>query len=488
MTELINKGQSDIVYEDSQFLIINLHDQTAACYYGKGTQWDTAITMKSENMFDDYKQDGPIFVVLIKNPNYVGEKYQFRFFPEFFITDEKDENDKGLTLEEMEQRYSNIKKVLEKVYVKIMTEPEKIQSFKIIKPYCTLDTMNSIYYSRNKWIVERYQFVLFNDIKFIVGVKNNPDNLVEFTTDDIDTFIDTDYTHLLFGNDFNGTVDTLPKGLTHLTFGLQFNQPIDNLPPNLKHLTFESLSLFNQRVDHLPPNLTHLTFGYWFEQPVEHLPPNLTHLTFGHFFNKRVDHLPPNLTHLTFGYCFNQPVDNLPKNLTHLTFGHFFNQPVEHLPANLTHLTFGYYFKQPVEHLPPNLTHLTFGASFNGIVNNLPKNLKHLTFGFGFNKSVDHLPSNLTHLTFGYNFNQRVDHLPANLTHLTFDSLSLFNQPLDYLPPNLTHLTFGQDFNQPLDHLPPNLTHLFVFKNYTIPLNLPEKVQVIIYTKNICGY
>jgi len=328
----IDKGQSNVVYEDSQFRVIKLQDQTAACYYGQGTQWCTSAT-KGLNAFDHYIQQSPVFVLLIKKPNYVGEKYQFRFFPEFFIASEKDYETE---LEEMEEKYSNIKQVLEQVYLNLMLEPEKIPFLNKSKitPNLILNINNGIYYLRNKWLVQYFTFVLSNDIKYIIGVKSNPHNLPELTTENINTFKDTDYTHLTFGYYFNEAVDNLPKNLTHLTF--------------IKH--------FNKPVDHLPTNLTQLSLGDYFKQTVDHLPPNLTNLTFGKFFNQRVDHLPLNLTHLTFGTDFNQPIDRLPPNITHLTLGTSFNQALDKLPPNLKFLTISEKNKHKIPlNLPENV-------------------------------------------------------------------------------------------------------------------------------------
>jgi hypothetical protein len=70
--------------------------------------------------------------------------------------------------------------------------------------------------------------------------------------------------HLIFGADFNQSVDNLPKKLKRLTFGSYFNQSVDNLPKKIKYLIF--CSRFNQPVDNLPMSITHLTFGYNFNQ------------------------------------------------------------------------------------------------------------------------------------------------------------------------------------------------------------------------------
>ena len=57
-------------------IIIHLKTSEAAIFYGKGTKWCTAATGVN-NMFTHYHKDGAIYVMIPKNPSYVGEKYQF---------------------------------------------------------------------------------------------------------------------------------------------------------------------------------------------------------------------------------------------------------------------------------------------------------------------------------------------------------------------------------------------------------------------------
>lgn len=72
-----NRGQSETVLDNAEVRIIVPHDETAACYYGQGTQWCTAA--KNNNMFNRYNQQGPMYIFLPKNPEYDGEKYQVHF-------------------------------------------------------------------------------------------------------------------------------------------------------------------------------------------------------------------------------------------------------------------------------------------------------------------------------------------------------------------------------------------------------------------------
>jgi len=50
-------------------------DEEAACYYGQGTRWCTAAT-EGNNYFQHYNRQGPLYIILPKQPKYDGEKYQ----------------------------------------------------------------------------------------------------------------------------------------------------------------------------------------------------------------------------------------------------------------------------------------------------------------------------------------------------------------------------------------------------------------------------
>lgn len=71
-----NKGKSKVYYEDDTVRVIIPLDEEAACYYGQGTIWCTAAT-KSRNYFDSYNNQGPLYIILPKKPEYTGEKYEF---------------------------------------------------------------------------------------------------------------------------------------------------------------------------------------------------------------------------------------------------------------------------------------------------------------------------------------------------------------------------------------------------------------------------
>ena len=69
-----SKGDAKEVYKDANVRIIQPEDINAACYYGQGTRWCTAAN--SNNMFDRYDAEGPMYILLPTTAKHKGEKYQ----------------------------------------------------------------------------------------------------------------------------------------------------------------------------------------------------------------------------------------------------------------------------------------------------------------------------------------------------------------------------------------------------------------------------
>lgn len=99
----IDKGQASELYVDDEIRIINPEDQNAACYYGQGTQWCTAST-KSKNYFDEYNDDGPLYIIIPKKPIRSGEKYQLHFESFSFVN----ENDVAVKLYDLVKRFPQL--------------------------------------------------------------------------------------------------------------------------------------------------------------------------------------------------------------------------------------------------------------------------------------------------------------------------------------------------------------------------------------------
>ena len=63
------------VFENGDWLVMIPLTERASCLIGKGTQWCTAAD-ESDNMFDNYNSDGPLYVIVNKDDN---SKYQLHF-------------------------------------------------------------------------------------------------------------------------------------------------------------------------------------------------------------------------------------------------------------------------------------------------------------------------------------------------------------------------------------------------------------------------
>jgi hypothetical protein len=82
------KGKAKKVYEDGNVLVVVPEDEAAACRYGRGTRWCTAAT-QGDNYFAQYNRQGPLYILIPKNPKHEGEKYQLHF-PSSQFMDEDD--------------------------------------------------------------------------------------------------------------------------------------------------------------------------------------------------------------------------------------------------------------------------------------------------------------------------------------------------------------------------------------------------------------
>jgi hypothetical protein len=67
-----DRGKYKEIHRDSEFLIVELLDETAAKWWGQGTKWCTAADRN--NMFDYYFSQGPLYVIIHQKV-----KYQYWF-------------------------------------------------------------------------------------------------------------------------------------------------------------------------------------------------------------------------------------------------------------------------------------------------------------------------------------------------------------------------------------------------------------------------
>jgi hypothetical protein len=104
------KGKYKELYRDADLVVLQPLDETAACYYGRGTRWCTAST-KGMNYFDNYSKRGPLFIIIPRKPAYPGEKYQWQFESSSFMNEQDRQiGEKGMT--ELAARYPQLKNIL----------------------------------------------------------------------------------------------------------------------------------------------------------------------------------------------------------------------------------------------------------------------------------------------------------------------------------------------------------------------------------------
>jgi hypothetical protein len=160
--EELPKGDAKVVYEDGTVKVIHPKNKEAACYYGQGTKWCTAAT-KGTNYFEHYNQEGPLYILFPKKPNYPGEKYQVHFQSSQF----KDPQDDDVELPGLIKRFSGFFEWVKKynpeaknylVFVSndVINKITKVVSYKVID--FTLDVIDEFMEEKDdgfrEWQVE----------------------------------------------------------------------------------------------------------------------------------------------------------------------------------------------------------------------------------------------------------------------------------------------------------------------------------------------
>jgi hypothetical protein len=335
-TSTINKGREGgkVIFDGNDIKIIKPVTKEGACYYGRGTKWCTSAT-ESNNLFEKYNKDGPLYIIQPKNPDKDGkEKYQLHFESEQFM----DDKDSPVDLNELIKKYPEIKNV-------------------------------------------------FDDDGLYDHIINS--NLLQFIGDENKLKIK----NLKMDDDGPLRKGDLPEGLKSLEFN-NFNQPIGQgvLPEGLQSLHFGYY--FDQPIGQgvLPEGLQSLIFSRYFNQPIGQgvLPTGLQSLEFGYNFNQQIELgvLPEGLQSLIFGNDFNQPIGQgvLPEGLQSLEFGTYFNKLIQSgdLPEGLQSLIFGFFYNSVIDEgvLPEGLKSLDIGDFYYQSIGQgvLPEGLKTISF------------------------------------------------------------------------------------------------------------
>lgn len=72
-------------YDSEHWTTIVPQTHAASCAYGAGTKWCT--TMKTPQYFNQYNNQGPMHIMIPKQPKYSGEKYQFHLHSDQFMNE-----------------------------------------------------------------------------------------------------------------------------------------------------------------------------------------------------------------------------------------------------------------------------------------------------------------------------------------------------------------------------------------------------------------
>lgn len=97
------QGKADKVYQDDLVTVIIPRDQEAACRYGRQTRWCTAA-VHGMNYFDQYNRQGPLYILIPRNPKHNGEKYQLHFASRSWM----DENDDPIMIGDLARKFPGL--------------------------------------------------------------------------------------------------------------------------------------------------------------------------------------------------------------------------------------------------------------------------------------------------------------------------------------------------------------------------------------------
>ncbi len=86
----VDKGNYKILLDNSVVRIIAPLDERAAIYFGQDARWCTARD-DEDNAFSEYNKDGQLYILIPKQPDHMGEKYQLRFESDQFMDENDDE-------------------------------------------------------------------------------------------------------------------------------------------------------------------------------------------------------------------------------------------------------------------------------------------------------------------------------------------------------------------------------------------------------------
>lgn len=212
------------IFENDQVKVIVPLTEQEACRIGRGTRWCTAAT-RGNNLFKNYSDQGPLYVLLPKQPSYNGEKYQIHFPTEQFMDAQDNPVDPKSLLNE---RFPGLFDVFKKIYPGIdqwlIFTPDKViaNELKKIKQHAT-EILDNLNLSGLNQRVSRSVKEAFKFIKTVEDVREAK-NEMPSAQGVIQTLSDLNWLMFMVADEYlTGYMWTDEMEQTH------YNQAIDNL-------------------------------------------------------------------------------------------------------------------------------------------------------------------------------------------------------------------------------------------------------------------
>lgn len=107
---------TNVIMKGKNITVLTPQSENAACYWGRGTKWCTAAT-QSKNYFRQYRDDGELYILMVKNPSGGERKFQLQMETSQFM-DERDEPIRRTDVEFLSQfpEYTDFLNMLIKKY------------------------------------------------------------------------------------------------------------------------------------------------------------------------------------------------------------------------------------------------------------------------------------------------------------------------------------------------------------------------------------
>ena len=170
------KGESDRIYEDNRFLIVQPYSHGASCYYGAGTKWCTT-TKDDTRYFDKYSEEGNLFYIIDKSSKDSTWGKMALFVRSSGKTEVYDQKDSIRSLDVLLDRFSPIQEQIRKL-VKGNKHYETLKGIQEGK----IDHIKGRIQSDHLVKIEKE-----GDDKFVVKLKfDGPEEFLKFFEEDVD--------------------------------------------------------------------------------------------------------------------------------------------------------------------------------------------------------------------------------------------------------------------------------------------------------------